>query len=155
MDERQFRSAMGKFATGITIVTTELDQNVSGMTANAFISVSLDPPLILVSVDQKASMHEKLKESGHFGVSILNEDQKALSMHFAKQQLLDSIDDHVEKLGGQPVIKNALAKMACRLYDTHPAGDHTLFICEVLDIEIKDGKPLTYYRGKYGHFEED
>lgn len=153
MNDREFRSAMGKFATGITIVTTEIDDEIFGMTANAFISVSLDPPLILVSVDKKASMHDRLKKAGQFAVSILNKDQADISMHFAKQKRMDSIDDHFENLDGQTVIKEALSKMACRLHDAIPAGDHTLFIGEITEIITEDGLPLTYYGGKYGHLD--
>ncbi len=151
MEDRHFRHAMGNFATGITIVATELDDAIYGMTANAFISVSLDPPLILVSVDEQASMHDKLKQTGQFSVSILNKDQQDVSMHFAKQKTLESIDGLFERLAGQPVIKDSLTSMACQLKDAHPAGDHTLFIGEVLELQTgSDQPPLTYYQGKYG-----
>lgn len=149
MDEKTFREAMGKFATGITVVTTELDSDIHGMTANAFISVSLNPPLVLVSIDKKASMHEKIKKTGRFTVSILNKDQQALSMHFSKQRLIESVVPYFESLGGQSVIKDALAAVSCRLYDTHPSGDHTLYIGEVEALKVGSGKPLTYFEGKY------
>jgi flavin reductase (DIM6/NTAB) family NADH-FMN oxidoreductase RutF len=154
LDEKTFREAMGKFATGITVVTTELDGEIHGMTANAFISVSLNPPLVLVSVDQKAGMHEKLKKAGRFTVSILNQDQQALSMHFSRQRLLESVVPFYEKLGGQSVIKDALAAVSCRLYDAHPSGDHTLYIGEVEELKVGSGKPLTYFEGKYNDIEK-
>ena len=154
MDEKTFREAMGKFATGITVVMTELDAEIHGMTANAFISVSLKPPLILVSVDKKASMHEKLKKTGRFTVSILNQDQQALSMHFSKQKRLESVTPFIETLGGQSVIKDALSAVSCRLYEAHPSGDHTLYIGEVEALKVGSGKPLTYYEGKYNAIED-
>lgn len=154
METRQYRNVMGRFATGITIVTTELDGDIHGMTANAFISVSLEPPLILVSVDQKASMHDKLKKSGQFAVSLLSKEQQDVSMHFSKQKTLDSVNHFFTRLAGQPVIKDALSTMACKLYEAHPAGDHTLFIGEVIDLSLGDSnKPLTYFEGKYGYLD--
>src|SRR5690625_4442830 len=89
MDERKFRKAMSQFATGVTVVTMEDGSDILGMTANAFMSVSLEPKLIAVSVGEQASMFEKMKETSHFGVSILKEDQKDLSKYFASQTDLD------------------------------------------------------------------
>lgn len=85
MDNRTFRNAMGKFATGVTVITTDIDGEVHGMTANAFMSVSLNPPLILISIDEKAKMLSKIKKSGCFSVNILSEEQQEVSMLFAGQ----------------------------------------------------------------------
>ncbi|WEG10927.1 flavin reductase family protein [Pullulanibacillus sp. KACC 23026] len=155
MEKRHFRQTLGKFVTGITVVTTEHDGDISGMTANAFMSVSLVPPLILVSVDQQASMHEKIMKAGRFAVSILSKEQKEVSMHFAKQKRLDSVDGLFGRLAGQPILKDALANLVCRLHEAHPAGDHTLFIGEVLELTSRNGEPLTYYQGKYGYLEDN
>src|SRR5690348_10488909 len=86
MDDRQFRNAMGKFATGVTVVATEVDGSVHGMTANAFMSVSLSPKLVVVSISEKAHMLDKINQSGKFSVNILSSSQQDLSMHFAGQQ---------------------------------------------------------------------
>ncbi|MFC4617469.1 flavin reductase family protein [Camelliibacillus cellulosilyticus] len=148
MDERTFRDAMGKFATGVTVITTLARDKVHGMTANAMMSVSLNPKLILVSIDEKAHMLEKINQSGRFAISILSEQQKDISMHFAGQFKRDEVVDF-DWFHGLPVIKDCLANIVCRVYQSHPAGDHTLFLGEVEDILIRDGTPLTFYEGKY------
>jgi flavin reductase (DIM6/NTAB) family NADH-FMN oxidoreductase RutF len=150
MDDRMFRNAMGKFATGVTIITTELDGEVHGMTANAFMSVSLTPRLVVISIDEKAKMLNKINESGKFAVNILGEDQKKVSMQFAGQIKEEQIEIEFERLGETPVIKNSLANISCKIYSQQVAGDHTLFIGEVTDIVLQEGTPLTFFEGKYG-----
>lgn len=149
MDSRQFRNAMGKFATGVTIITTKDEDDVHGMTANAFMSVSLDPYLIAVSIGEHAHMHEKIKNSGVFAVSILSEEQQDMSKYFAGQT---KDQQHVEFdwFNDLPVIPHSLAHMTCRIYDAHKAGDHTLFIGEVEDLFVKEeGDPLAFFNGGY------
>ncbi|BDG35546.1 flavin reductase family protein [Saccharococcus caldoxylosilyticus] len=148
MDDRLFRNAMGKFATGVTVITTELDGNVHGMTANAFMSVSLNPKLVLVSIGEKAKMLEKIQQSKKYAVNILSQDQKVLSMNFAGQ-LEKPVDVQFERLGGLPVIKDALAQISCQVVNEVQAGDHTLFIGEVTDIKITEQDPLLFFSGKY------
>jgi flavin reductase (DIM6/NTAB) family NADH-FMN oxidoreductase RutF len=148
MDDRLFRNAMGKFATGVTVITTEIHGNVHGMTANAFMSVSLNPKLVLVSIGKKAQMLKYIQESKTYAVNILSQDQKVLSMNFAGQ-LEKQVDVEFEQLGGLPVIKDALAQISCRVVNEVQAGDHTLFIGEVVDINIIDQNPLLFFSGKY------
>jgi len=149
VDDRTFRNAMGKFATGVTVITTEVDGDIHGMTANAFMSVSLNPKLVVVSIGEKAKMLDKIKQSGTYAVNILAEDRKDLSMAFAGQ-LKDKPAIRFGRVGGVPVLEDALANIVCRVYDQHVAGDHTLFIGEVLDIVMRDGRPLIFFEGKYG-----
>ncbi|WHY88140.1 flavin reductase family protein [Neobacillus novalis] len=148
MDDRQFRDAMGKFATGVTVVTTKVDGNVHGMTANAFMSVSLNPKLVVVSIAEKAQMLEKIKQSGTFSVNILAADQQELSMVFAGQ-----VKNHkevvFEHLNGVPVLPNSLAQISCEVSASHVEGDHTLIIGKVIDIRVEDSEPLIYSSGKY------
>lgn len=149
MDGRMFRNAMGKFATGVTVVTTKKGADVHGMTANAFMSVSMDPMLICVSVAHKASMHDKIKESGKFAVSILSDAQQEMSNYFAGQ-VKEKRDIPFEWIDEYPVITDSLVNVMCTVYDAHPAGDHTLYIGEVQNIVVKDdGEPLTFFGGKY------
>ncbi|MED4071925.1 flavin reductase family protein [Priestia endophytica] len=148
MDNRTFRNAMGKFATGVTVITTDIDGEVHGMTANAFMSVSLNPPLILISIDEKAKMLSKIKKSGRFSVNILSEEQQEVSMLFAGQSS-DKENVTFEKRNGNSVIKESLANIICTVYGNQVAGDHTLFIGEVEDVILRDGKPLAFYEGKY------
>jgi flavin reductase (DIM6/NTAB) family NADH-FMN oxidoreductase RutF len=150
LDDRLFRNAMGKFATGVTVVATEVDGNVHGMTANAFMSVSLDPKLVVVSIAEKAQMLEKIKESQSFSINILSADQQEESMIFAKQ-----IKEHREivfdRLSGIPVLPGALVQVACEVSAEHVEGDHTLFIGKVKEINIDESnsEPLIYFSGKY------
>ncbi|WP_193392245.1 flavin reductase family protein [Neobacillus vireti] len=154
MDDRQFREAMGKFATGVTVVATEVDGNIHGMTANAFMSVSLNPKLVVVSIAEKAQMLEKIKQSGTFSVNILAADQQEVSMIFAGQ-LKNHQEVVFEHLNGVPVLSNASAQISCEVSAAHVEGDHTLFIGKVTDIRIEDAEPLIYYSGKYRRLAED
>ena len=153
MDDRMFRSVMGKFATGVTVITTKADGAVHGMTANAFMSVSLDPKLIMISVGEKARMLQKIKTSNSFVVNILAEQQESVSRLFAgqsdeKRELeFDWVDE-------QPLIKDAIASIICEVYNSQVAGDHTIFIGEVKEVVLKEGNPLVFYSGKYGRYEE-
>ncbi|WP_144554489.1 flavin reductase family protein [Bacillus sp. X1(2014)] len=148
MDDRQFRQAMGKFATGVTVIATEVEGDVHGMTANAFMSVSLDPKLVVISIGEKAKILSKIKESSIFTVNILAADQQELSMIFAGQ-----LKEHKEvifnRLDGKPVLPGAVAQIACEVSAEHVEGDHTLFIGKVTDIHLEDGEPLIFYSGKY------
>ncbi|HWO97928.1 MAG TPA: flavin reductase family protein [Bacillus sp. (in: firmicutes)] len=149
MDDRTFRNAMGKFATGVTVITTELEGEAHGMTANAFMSVSLNPRLVLISIGEKAKMLDKINESGKFAVNILSEEQKEVSMQFAGQ-IKEKREVEFDWMSEIPVVKDALANIVCKVHSKQVAGDHTLFIGEVTDIVLREGVPLTFYEGKYG-----
>ncbi len=144
-----FRNAMGQFATGVTVITTAIDDEVHGMTANAFMSVSLSPKLISVSIDDRAQMKEKINQSGKFSVSILSEKQQEMSMYFAGQ-IKEKRDIDFKWVNGIPVLKDSLANIICNVYASHQAGDHTLYIGEVIDLQLVEGTPLAFYKGKYG-----
>lgn len=144
----EFRRALGRFASGITVITTEHEGAVRGMTANAFVSVSLDPPLVLVSVDNRAKMNEVLPVSGRYGVSILRNSQEDLAQHFAGRPREGTVISFVRR-GGVPLLEGALAHLVCRLVDVRPAGDHTLYIGHVEHLDYGDGAPLLYYTGSY------
>nr|WP_174495154.1 flavin reductase family protein [Salirhabdus euzebyi] len=152
MDDRLFRTAMGKFATGITVVTSHIDGEVRGMTVNAFMSVSLNPKLITVSIDEKASMYDDLQKVGRFGVSILADTQKDLSMIFAKQKEQDK-EIEFEDADGVPVLKGSLATLACTVQQTVKAGDHVLLIAEVTDVQVSEGDPILYFSSSYRNIE--
>jgi flavin reductase (DIM6/NTAB) family NADH-FMN oxidoreductase RutF len=148
MDNRTFRDAMGKFATGITIVSTEVAGEMKGMTVNAFMSVSLDPHLIAVSIDEKASLYDVLQENDTFGVSVLAEEQKEVSMVFAKQMAQEK-PLPITKLKDVPVVDGALVTLACKVVEKVKAGDHVILIGEVEDLVQRDGEPVLYYGGSY------
>lgn len=150
MENRKFRDAMGKFATGVTVVATESEGDIKGMTVNAFMSVSLDPRLIAVSIDEKATLYKTLQERGKFGISVLKEGQMDLSMVFAKQKDQDKDKDPIFYfLENNPVIHGALVNLSCEVKETATAGDHMIFIAEVTAIQEDEGTPLLFYGGNY------
>ncbi|MBV7503678.1 flavin reductase family protein [Bacillus sp. sid0103] len=148
MDDRLFRTAMGKFATGVTVIVTDVEGDVHGMTANAFMSVSLSPKLVVISIAEKARIMEKIKQSQTFSVNILAADQQEISMIFAGQikEPREVIFDHLD---GKPVLAGAVAQIACVVSAEHVEGDHTLFIGRVTDIKLEDADPLLFYSGRY------
>lgn len=149
MDDRIFKTAMSKFATGVTVITTEVNGEVHGMTANAFMSISLDPKLIVVSVANKAKMKQLIDESGTFSVSLLSNNQQEMSNYFAGQ-IKENFDISFKTFDGMSVIDGALANITCDVHNTHLEGDHTLYIGKVRDILMQEeGMPLTYFSGRY------
>ena len=157
----EFRRAMGAFATGVTIITVDLDGQLHGMTANAFASVSLDPLLLLVCVDHTARTHAHLHAKKRFGINILAEHQRVISEYYA--QPLGAHEQAEEDAGarfdrtahGTPILRGALAYLECRLKSTQDAGDHTIFIAEVEDVVVREGEPLLFFRGKYCQIGEE
>ena len=156
----EFRRAMGRFATGVTLITTRLDDELHGMTANAVTSLSLDPMMVLVCVDKTADTHDILSKAGVFAVNILNRKQSGISDRFAKKEFdgahgLDEVP-HGFAVTGSPIIEGAIAYLDCRTAMEHHGGDHTIFIGEVLEAkELSEDAPLVFYRGKYGKFKAD
>jgi len=118
------------------------------MTANAFVSVSLQPPLILVSLDNRSNMHRLLPGTGRCGISVLAEDQEPFSNHFAGRIVPGLVPRFTTHLG-VPLLDGAIAYFVARVVDIHPAGDHTLYICHVEHFHAGDNKPLLFYAGRY------
>ena len=147
-DARTFRNALGRFATGVTVVTAAVDGGVHGMTANAFTSVSLNPPLVLLSVAHHARMHGYLAPQAACGISILSEDQHAYAWHFAGRPQA-GLQPEFQRRGEIPVVAHALAQLVCSVEAAYPGGDHTLFVARVHDLWYRDGSPLTFYRGRF------
>jgi flavin reductase len=157
----EFRKAMGCFATGVTIITLDLEGEVHGMTANAFASVSLDPPLLLVCVDHSARTHAHMHAKKRFGINILAENQRKISEYYA---LPVHTHDHAEEEAGArfdrtakgtPILHGALAYLECKLQTAQDAGDHTIFIAEVEDVVVREGEPLLFFRGRYRKIGEE
>lgn len=155
-NSKDFRSAVGAFATGVTVVTTRGEQHSYGMTANAFSSVSLDPPLILVCVISPSEGANHIASNGVFAVNILSADQEPLSRYFASRDRpkgRDAFRDvpHRTAASGSPIIDDVAAFLDCRLHADHDAGDHRIFIGEVLELEVREdpGPPLVFHSGGY------
>ena len=147
-NQREYRNALARFATGVIVVTALENGKTHGMTANAFVSVSLDPPLILVSLDNRSHMHRILPAVSRFGISILAEDQRALSDHFADAKANRAEIQFITR-SGVVLLDGAVAYFAVRVVDVRPAGDHTLYVGMVEYCECRDDKPLLFYAGKY------
>ena len=156
LDPDSFRSVLGRFASGITVVTTiDRDKRDAGMTVSAFSSVSLQPPLIQVCIDHAASVYDAIVNAERFGVNVLSDEQEALSRRFA------SVDStyRFEGLGytrgdsGVVLLDDALAHIECNLVARYEAGDHTICIGEVERASARDARPLLYYRGGYAQLE--
>jgi flavin reductase (DIM6/NTAB) family NADH-FMN oxidoreductase RutF len=145
---REFRDALARFATGVTVVTALDDGKPHGMTANAFASVSLEPPLVLVSLDNRSHMHRILPVARRYGISVLAEDQQALSDHFAGRTTEDARIRFISR-GGTVLLGGAVAYFAVEVVDIHPAGDHTLYVGAVEYFECREDKPLLFFAGKY------
>lgn len=150
-DPARFRSILGHFATGVTIVTArDGDGRDHGMTASAFCSLSLDPPLVLACVEKTTEMHRVLTTATQFAVNILAHDQEALSRRFAEQ-----MDDRFEGIGfsrgvtGAPLLHDVAGTLECELHDRLPGGDHQIYVGEVIAGQVLGGRPLIYYRGGY------
>ncbi len=152
---REFRNALGQFATGVTVVTVEREPgSVFGMTANAFTSVSLNPMLILVCVEERAKILPMLHKKKRFGISVLKESQQAVSEYFAQPEQHSEAE---HRLGlryrwtseGVPVLEDTAVQLSCSVVATHVAGDHTLIVGKVEDAEIQGGEPLLFFRGEY------
>lgn len=151
-DARDFRDAMGQFATGVVVISTGKDDAIHAMTANAFMSGSLDPVLVLVSVARTAKMHDRLAEAGHYGISVLAQSQMWVSNHFAGKPAPHRSPEFAD-LDGTPVIAGATVRLAADLRHAYECGDHTLYVGEVraLEIDRSRDKPLLYYAGRYRH----
>src|SRR5690625_380098 len=148
MDSRLFRDVMGQFATGITIVSTNQDNEIKAMTVNAFMSVSLEPKLIAVSIDESASMYPILQKKTKFGLSILSEEQKDIAMIYAKQKDKDREIPFIQ-LDGTPVIDHSIAVLSCKVKETVEAGDHKIVIADVTELKLNKADPIIYHGGKY------
>ena len=156
IDADSFRAALGRFATGVTVVTMRSpDGRDHGMTVSAFCSASLEPSLVLVSIGHEASIHDLLVRETYIGISMLSTDQEALSRRFA-----DPESDRFDGIGfsrgecGVALLDDALVHLECHVVDRHEAGDHTILVAEVDRAAVTPGRPLLYYRGGYAQLEQ-
>jgi flavin reductase (DIM6/NTAB) family NADH-FMN oxidoreductase RutF len=151
LDSAHFRQLLGRFATGVTVITLALpDGRPAGMTANSLTSVSLDPPLVLVGIDHAAELYAALLDAPRFVINVLESSQESLSRKFAAKHLdrFDGIGYHSSP-DGQPILDGVLASIECVPHATFPGGDHTILVGRVLRGETTDGAPLVYFRGGY------
>ena len=148
----QFRRVCSQFATGVTIVTTlDTRGEPHGFTANSFVSVSLEPPLVMICIDLRCSLFDRLGRSEFFGINFLAEEQVDLSNRFAQSTdpRFDGVEWHPAP-GGIPEIDGTLGFLLCRVVNRIPAGDHVMMLGEVVDIRHSGGSPLLYFSSRYG-----
>jgi flavin reductase (DIM6/NTAB) family NADH-FMN oxidoreductase RutF len=153
----EFRATLRHFPAGVTVITTRDAQGQpTGLTASAFTSVSLDPPLVLVCVDHAATAYPALVEHGWFAVNMLGESQAHLSRRFATTAT-DKFAGVAYREGraGLPILDDVVAVLECRVVHRYPGGDHTIFVGQVEGIAAAGGPPLVYFRGAYHHLEAD
>jgi flavin reductase (DIM6/NTAB) family NADH-FMN oxidoreductase RutF len=151
----EFRRILGHWVTGVAVVAARSTAGkLCGLTANAVTSVSLDPPLVLACIEKSADSHDCIREGGAFSINVLASDQERLARRFAAWDIPEKFEGiaHMAGVTGAPILEDALAWVECRVHAEHTAGDHTIFIGEVVGGDAREGTPLLYYRGGYGRF---
>jgi flavin reductase (DIM6/NTAB) family NADH-FMN oxidoreductase RutF len=149
IDPQVFRRVMGRYATGVAVASFLREGKPAGMTVNTFLSVSVDPPLILISVRKTSSFVDSVQVGSRYGINILSEQQRKLGPHFAnrpEQAVEVNFRDHA----GTPLLDGSLGQIVARVVDIHPAGDHLLFIAEIEHIAHgPEAQPLIFFSGRY------
>jgi len=152
IEKSELRRVMGHFATGVTVITTFSNEGkLHGLTANAFTSVSLEPPLLLICVDKKAESYPSFEQSKVFTINILADDQEDISRKFAITGTPDKFEGISYRLGANkaPILNGSLGYIECKIAAVYEGGDHTIYLGEIQQAETRDGKPLLFYRGGY------
>ena len=160
-NSKEFRDALGSFATGVTVITTQGSEHPYGMTANAFSSVSLDPPLILVCVISGTEGSQSILTNGVFAVNVLSAEQEPISRYFASKDRPRGWEafreiSHSRAASGSPILDDTMAYLDCRLAASYEAGDHIIFIGEVMALGVSaEARPLLFHRGRYSYLSDD
>jgi len=151
----ELRRVLGSFATGVTVVTSRIGSQTRGITVNSFTSVSLEPPLVLICIDHKARSYEFLPEAETFAVNILSDEQAWICDYFARRLAPNPEDELAEipyhdGVTGSPLVDGAIAFIECRIATRYEAGDHAIFLAEVITATLaRDAPPLVFYRGRF------
>lgn len=150
-NQRALRDALGRFVTGVTVITAVNDEGPVGITANSFTSLSLDPPLILWCPAKASDRYEPMIKAAYFAVHILDDSQRDLAQTFAESG--NTFDTRWQRNAQNvPVLDDCLCRLDCALVTTHDAGDHAIFIGEVERVQMRSGAPLIFAGGKFGDF---
>jgi len=151
IDARELRNVMGHFATGVTVITTkDATGKPFGLTANAFSSLSLEPPLVLICVDKTVDCYACFEESKVFAVNFLNEEQEHLSRRFATKGI-EKFEGVTYQIGecGVPLLEGALGSLECKIANDYDGGDHTIYVGEIQCAAASGDRPLLFFKGKY------
>jgi flavin reductase (DIM6/NTAB) family NADH-FMN oxidoreductase RutF len=157
VSDAEFKAVLGRFATGVTVVATCEGKTPIGLTVNAFASISLNPPLVMISIDKRSYLHSAIPQAGFFAASILTADQQDLSRRFAGQigdrdHRFHDVNWRTEATGA-PILSEALAWVDCRVEAIYDGGDHTIILGRVEALGAAPGDPLIYYRARYNRLE--
>ena len=159
IDARNFRDTLGRLPTGVCIITTQNEAGISdGVTVGSFGSLSLDPPLVLWSLDRKANCHQAFRAAKSFAVNVLSEDQTDLSRVFAMKEARpwSELTHKPAPKTGAPIFENCCAYIECEMEAIHEGGDHDLFIGRVVRLEAAaSGRPLVYFGGSYRRLDDE
>jgi flavin reductase (DIM6/NTAB) family NADH-FMN oxidoreductase RutF len=151
----EFKQALARWATGVTIVTARAGERIHGMTVSAFTEVSLSPPLVLVCADKSSNTRPLIEEGGVFAVNVLSRDQEALSNRFASKKdewkRFEGLEVDAGATGA-PLLTGVVANLDCRVVAAHEHGDHVVYLGEVEELRVFDREPLLYFGGGYGSF---
>lgn len=150
--QRAFRDALGRFATGVTVITCNGPDGPLGITANSFSSVSLDPPLVLWSPAKSSKRFEAFTTAEHFAIHVMCAEQSGICSGFAKDGAAFEGYDWHQSTQGVPLISHCLARFECDRHAVHDAGDHAIVLGRVKRVSTQEGSPLMFYSGKYGGF---
>lgn len=150
----RFRTALGRFATGVTVITTRTDRGGLGITANSFASLSLDPPLVLWSPARASRRFAAFTDCQHMAIHVLAAEQVALARHFARRAATADIDGVIDGIGGVPLLPGALTRLECAREAVHPGGDHAIVVGRVLRVATRPGAPLIFAGGAFGTLEQ-
>lgn len=155
VDQNVFRDVIGRFASGVTVITTRVGDTDYGTTASAVSSLSMEPPMLLICMNRTSETGQAIHESGRFTVNILGEHQGEIAKHFATKGADKFSGVEIERgLDDLPHVANALGHLDCAVSETATGGTHTVFLSLVEQASATDGSPLTYYRGRFGRFED-
>jgi flavin reductase (DIM6/NTAB) family NADH-FMN oxidoreductase RutF len=150
IDQARFRQVMGHFTSGVTVVTMAVGGDLDGITVSSFCALSLSPPLVLICIGKENDSHPILQQAEMYAVNVLAADQEEVSRRFAMRETEKfPRDSYVLSTWGLPLLNGALAQLECRVVNQFSGGDHTIFVGEVLEANVNEGRPLLYYRGGY------
>ncbi|KPP88064.1 MAG: DIM6/NTAB family protein [Rhodobacteraceae bacterium HLUCCA08] len=150
--ERDYRRALGRFGTGVTVVTAADADGPVGITANSFSSVSLDPPLVLWSMARSSRRYPRFAGARHMAIHVLGAAQESVAHDFARSVAAFDRVAWAPGIGGVPLIEGCLARFECEAYQTHEGGDHVIHVLRVLRASVAEGAPLMVFGGTYGGF---
>lgn len=148
--QRDFRDALGRFATGVTVITARGPDGPVGITANSFAALSLDPALVMWAPGRFSRRFDAFAQAAHFAIHVMADDQLDIARHFARDGLDFSLPGIESGLGDVPLLPGSLARFECARHAVHPGGDHAIVVGEVLRVATREGQGLSFFGGAYG-----